>query len=69
LFRFPSQKAAAREARSRGHSIQAGNYVLWSDPPKMYGAWLTKTRPDDRIAWSKALDNETFVALVREIFI
>jgi hypothetical protein len=34
----------------------------------MYGAWLTKTRPDDRIAWSKALDNETFVALVREIF-
>ena len=67
LFRFPSREAAAAEAQSRGHAIQAGNYVLWSDPP-MYGAWLTKTRPDDRIAWSKALEDEGFVALVKEIF-
>ena len=68
LFRFPSQEAAAREAQSRGHSIQAGSYLLWSDPPKMYGAWLTKTRPDDQIAWSKALEDKTFVALVKEVF-
>lgn len=67
LFRFPSREAAAEEAQSRGHSIQAGKFVLWSDPP-MYGAWLTKTRPDDRIAWSEALEDETFIALFEEIF-
>jgi hypothetical protein len=68
LLRFPSRQAADQEAQARGHCIQAGKYLLWSDPPKMYGAWLTRTRPDDRIAWSEALEDEKFIALVEDSF-
>ena len=64
LLRFPSRELAAQEARKRGHCIQGGTFVLWSDPPGMYVQWLTFTRPDEEISWSQALEDEAFRTLI-----
>jgi hypothetical protein len=67
LLRFPSRELAAQEAKRRGHCIQGGIFVLWSDPPGMYVQWLTFTRPDEEISWSEALEDEAFRTLIEKI--
>jgi hypothetical protein len=67
LLRFPSRELAAQEAKRRGHCIQGGIFVLWSDPPGMYVQWLTFTRPDEEISWSQALEDEAFRTLIEKI--
>jgi hypothetical protein len=68
LLRFLTEKEAAVEAASRGHCLQAGRFLLWSDPPAMYQAQLTHTKPDDEIRWSALLQNEGFGDLIQGIF-
>ena len=68
LLRFLTEKEAAVEAASRGHCLQAGRFLLWSDPPAMYQSQLTHTKPDDEIRWSKALTEKDFSSLIQDIF-
>ena len=67
LLRFPSRELAAQESERRGHCIQAGKFLLWSDPPGMYVQRLTFTRPDEEISWSEALEDEAFRTLIEKI--
>ncbi|MDA2933411.1 hypothetical protein MYX82_03610 [Acidobacteria bacterium AH-259-D05] len=67
LLRFPSKKEAGTEAANRGHCVQGDRFVFWSDPPPMYQAFLTHTKPDEEIPWSKCLEDEAFCTLIGEI--
>jgi hypothetical protein len=67
LLRFPSPELAAQEAKRRGHCIQGGRFLLWSDPPGMYVQWLTFNRPDEEIAWSEALEDEAFRYIIESL--
>ncbi len=67
LLRFPSRELAAQEVKRRGHCIQTGKFLLWSDPPGMYVQWLTLTRPDHEISWSQALQDEAFRTVIESL--
>lgn len=67
LLRFPSEKEAATQAEARGHCIQTDRFLLWSNPPAMYVAFQTITKPDNEVPWSAALEDDAFSALIRDI--
>lgn len=62
IYRCIDEAAATRVAADVGHAIQEGAWVLRSIPVLMYADphYEMGQLPDDRIAWSRLLQNETF---------
>jgi len=71
IYRCVDETAAAQVAAEVGHAIQAGSWVLRSIPVLMYADphYEMGQLPDEAIAWSPLLANETFKDILRHFAI
>jgi hypothetical protein len=62
IYQFHDKKAAAAYVAERHHTVQAGRFVLRSDPPAQYYVTTEQTmdRPIDKVPWSSLLADELF---------
>jgi hypothetical protein len=64
LYEFDTGENAAAYHRERHHTVQAGRFVLRSDPPGQYHVFTEQTvdRPIASVPWSKLLEDPRFLA-------
>jgi hypothetical protein len=63
IYKFPDQERALAYREQRHHTVQAGVFVLRSDPPDQYQVASEQTveRPIASVHWSPLLEDEKFV--------
>ena len=69
IYRFDHRETAAAYHGERHHTLQAGPFVLRSDPPDQYHVHTEQTydRPIDEVSWSRLLDDSRFIDAARAV--